>query len=167
LSAALKRKSKTAVDEKNETILRYSPAEIEKGFLWTVEEIVYRENIFIFVFEMFFEDKFLNKVYQGNQEIVSHAEFVKNFACSNNKQQYHPLQMDKSTSNCAPISWFFCAIKMNFVYRTYLSQPYKLEFFSLKQKECCDEDQFISLDGDDSSSIQSYLFSSFLSQPCS
>jgi len=85
LSAALKRKSKTAVDEKNETILPYSPAEIEKGFLWTVEEIVYRENIFIFVFEMFFEDKFLNKVYQGNQEIVSHAEFVKNFACSNNK----------------------------------------------------------------------------------
>jgi len=78
---------------------------------------------------MFLDEKFLQKVYTGNQEIISIEEFVKKFANPENNFNNIHCQLRKGTSMEAPISWFFSPLKMNFVFKQYLARPYKLEEF--------------------------------------
>ena len=51
----------------------------QEGFLWTPEQIEGKEMLFEFVFEKFFEDQYLGKIFSQNGEKVNALDFIEKF----------------------------------------------------------------------------------------
>jgi len=51
----------------------------QEGFLWTPEQIESKEMLFEFVFEKFFEDQYLGKIFSQNEGNVQNQEFIDKF----------------------------------------------------------------------------------------
>jgi len=57
--------------------------DFEEDFMWTEKDIKTNEKLFDDIYDVFYEDKYLEKIF-AKQINVSHDEFVKNFNSGKN-----------------------------------------------------------------------------------
>jgi len=57
--------------------------DFEEGFMWTEKDIDVNEKLFDDVFDVFYEDRYIDKIF-GKHVNIGHDEFVKNFNSGKN-----------------------------------------------------------------------------------
>ena len=92
----------------------------QEGFLWTPEQIEGKEMLFEFVFEKFFEDQYLGKIFSENEGNVLNQDFVDKFEKSNSKS---------NLTSSVNMNWIFSPCQMNFVLKQHYEQAERIEAF--------------------------------------